>query len=344
MLEFASWLEGKLPDINNEAPDSRGWFQPDSSSTLQSSSVRAAITGVDERSSIVPVDTEQGDVIDEDDINEDNVVDDSMDEDKMEEEKADKNKVVDNGMDEDKMEEEDRAENGMDEDMSDKDTSVKDGPDEEVSDKDGSDEDSSDEERMDEDKVDEGTDTVRTDEDRVDKDGSDEDGAESDDMDIHGSPKGGGVAAVAEEIIGAVNDRAASNDKDDDRDLREEIDDEDGKDMDSTDNIKRRDVEGFSDIDLNRGDGGAEDGMQAVGNVEEEEDALSSVTEEDEEQDDDVGVPGKAEEASEHEKDEKPPGKKPKRKQSNAWDHEAGLRKETAIDVDEFFVRSSLMP
>lgn len=38
MKEFSAWLDGKLPDIVNEAPDSRGWFMSDSSSSVYKTS------------------------------------------------------------------------------------------------------------------------------------------------------------------------------------------------------------------------------------------------------------------------------------------------------------------
>ena len=128
-----------------------------------------------------------------------------------------------------------------------------------------------------------------------------------------------------------------------------------GKDVEGNDG-ERDDIE----MDMGRRASVAEDDVEGNGGVEDsvggrdndlgedfeengekdyDMDALSSIAEED----DDDGDCGKAEKGREPKKEEKPPVKNPNRDRTKGWNDKAGLRKETAIDVDAFFVSSPLI-
>ena len=132
----------------------------------------------------------------------------------------------------------------------------------------------------------------------------------------------------------------------------EDDDDMNGQQTGAGKNVGGND--GMDDIDMDRpvivaGNGGAERGMEGRdkglgedieknGKEEDETDAPSSI------EDDDEGRSRKAEKQRKPRKQEKLTVKIPSREQRMSWKlGKAGLRKETAIDVDAFFVSILLM-
>jgi hypothetical protein len=306
---FSSWLEGKWPELMNEAPDSRAWFKSDpscqssktTSNSMHLQSMASPVFALEPRWRIVGNDVDG---------------------------RVDDNREDDNREDEDRVNKVGEDEDGVD--------------------KDGEDED-------------------RMDEDRMDKDSMEIIRLETDDMDIDETPEGEGVSllkadgAAAEEITGMVNDEGgnstmvrAMSDPAGERNGGEDHDMEGGtiatKDVEENDGaedgMKGREHGSGNIVEENDG---AEDGMKGrehgSGKIVEENgkegyesDALSSLPGDDDD-DDDGGRGGNAEKGKKPAKEEKPPVKKPSKKESKDWNRGmAGLRKETAIDVDAFFV------
>ena len=350
MQEFSVWLEEKMTEVINEVPDSRGWFKSDPSCewTEANSLTMNLRRGIDSpiyclqpprlTSSTVAI----GGGSQHDD---NNLV--PSDEDRMDEDGVDKDGVVEDRVNKDKVDKDGVFEDRVNEDRVDEDRVDKD---------------QIDGERMDEDEVDE---------DRMDHDLSNLTISLPDEMDIDGNredERGCHQAAsgtMHEGHISRMGDlgRAAEEDdvqgqgsvagkgdggEDDDVEGQSTIagqaveENDDNKDNVAIDvvrqgSIAEENVEGISSaVDRMEGNDGA-----SAENVEEEEDtdALGSAAEED----DDDERRGSAEQGKKQQKEEKPPVKKPSKQESKAWNHStAGLWKETAIDVDAFFVSSLL--
>ena len=217
-----------------------------------------------------------------------------------------------------------------------------DSPEANVSDED---EDKSDEDKIDDDSLDEDRiDDNNPDMDRIDKDKAENDGLDTDKMDIDrnweheraGHRNGDSGAAEENASVGGLAGEGNDEDNDD-------MDNNGMEDIIDTDTGRRASVAGENV----GGDSGAEDGMkrrkssseedveEKNGDKEDDTDALSSIAEED----DDEGRCGKAEKGKKPQKEGKLLIKIPSRIRSKGWNlGKAGLRKETAIDVDAFFV------
>jgi hypothetical protein len=296
--DFSSWLEGKRPELINEAPDTRAWFKSDPSRTQNKTSSTSmnvlapkfpVFTLSLQRRSVGNVAIGGG------------------------------NQQVGNGhMDSPEV-------NVSDEDK-------------DKSDEDRIDEDKIDDDSLDEDRIDE----TNPDMDRIDKDKAENDGLDTDKMDIDGNwdheragYRNGDSGAAENASVGGL--AGEGNDEDDD-----DMDNNGMEDIIDTDMGRRASVAGENV----GGDSGAEDGMKGRESSSEEDveengdedddvDALSSIAEED----DDEGRCGKAEKGKKPQKEGKLLIKIPSRERSKDWNlGKAGLQKETAIDVDTFFV------
>ena len=350
MQEFSFWLEGKQPELINEAPDSRAWFKSDPSSTVFNTrtetmhllgpsspvfNVRPPLRLVGDIGDIFNGDSDSLEIEShkdksQEDTNEEDKTDDDRQEDRMDENKMDMD-IDDNGKDE---------EDSQDEDKSEEDRSKEDKPDDDS-----------------EDEMKNGGNSLAN---SVDRHGGERepdtrrhDGSETDGTIGNNQQPSENSAARSARCDVEGNDREEDNvqgrsslageynGKEDDAMEGGSIV---GKDVEGND-VERDDIEMDMGIQASvagediKGNGGVEDGVSGIDSKDYEMDALSSITEED---DDDRDC-RKAEKKSEPKKEQKPPVRNLKRDRTKGWNDKAGLRKETAIDVDAFFVSSPLI-
>lgn len=329
-----------------------------------------AISGSSQHSGDVSVVGDGDSAINEDATDENRVDEDPMDEDRVDEDPMEEDRVDEDG------EHEDRVDENRENEKKDEDSENEDRVDEKREDEDRADADKSDENRVDRGRVDEDRedenredenmeDENREDENRMDEDRENEDEVDKDRMDDDGvetigletqrmaideSDQGEGGSlqkadgGAADKIAGVALDEAA-NDEGANSTMVRVIGDLPGEVNDGEDDAMEGGTIARKDLEENDG---AEDVMegreQGSGVIVEENgekvyesDALTSLPGDDD--DEEEGQCEKAEEGSKPQKEEKPPVTKPS-KDSNRG--KAGLRKETAIDVDDFFVSNLL--
>jgi hypothetical protein len=105
--DFSSWIQGKRPELVNEAPDSKGWFKSDPSST-RALTKRDSMHLLGPTSRVFTVEARDGreEIMGEQSVVDDRIEEDKMDEENLEDDTTDGNKADEaekNGSDADKM-------------------------------------------------------------------------------------------------------------------------------------------------------------------------------------------------------------------------------------------------